>query len=268
MFAEIAGIYRASKKKQDINWFTEWVARPPAAVVVWAIAKSPITPNQVTFLSAIICAGACAMLTLLPGHGWLIAAASLYEFSFILDCADGQLARHRKIASQLGHQLDFLMDELKAMLVFGAVAVRLWRWGGPGVPTKLGPEGMLLIGIAGLFCLASGIALTGFMRRPEYGAKAPTEDGQPAVVGQRRGPIGMVLNSLEFAARIVVHYPQYIWICALADRIDIYFWAYAAINALYLLKSLAAIMLKLGRFNSPPSAAPATPAKSSPGASS
>lgn len=113
---------------------------------------------------------------------------------------------------------------------------------------------MLLVGIGGLFCLASGIALTSFMRRPEYGAKPPTEDGQPAVVGQRRGPVGMVLNALEFAARIVVHYPQYIWICALANRMDIYFWAYAGVNALYLLKSLAAIMLKLGRFGAPAAA--------------
>ena len=39
----------------------------------------------------------------------------------------------------------------------------------------------LLIGIGGLFCLASGIALTSFMRRPEYGAKPPTEDGQERV---------------------------------------------------------------------------------------
>jgi phosphatidylglycerophosphate synthase len=248
MFAEIAGIYRASKKKKDINWFTEWIARPPAAVVVWALAKTPVTPNQVTFLSAIVCALACAILVLLPGHGWLIAAAAIYEFSFVLDCADGQLARHRKIASALGHQLDFLMDELKAMMVFGCVAIRLWQWGGAAVPAQLGPQGILVMGIAGLFCLASGISLTSFMRRAEYGGPPPTQDGQPAQVGQRRGPIGLVLNALEFAARIVVHYPQYIWLCAVFNRIDIYFWAYAAVNLLYLLKSLASIVLRLGRF--------------------
>jgi hypothetical protein len=45
-----------------------------------------------------------------------------------------------------------------------------------------------------------------------------------------------------------VHYPQYIWICAIFNRIDIYFWAYAAVNLLYLLKSLASIVLRLGRF--------------------
>jgi phosphatidylglycerophosphate synthase len=198
----------------------------------------------VTFLSAVIAAGACAMIALLPGHLWLIAAAAVFELSFVLDCADGQLARLRQMASPLGHLLDFLMDELKAMLVLASVAVRLWL--------ERGDEQFLLIGLGGLFCLASGIALTSFMRRPEYGAKPPTADGQPAEVGARRGPIGAVLNVLEWAARFVVHYPQYIWLCAVLDRIDVYFWAYAAVNALYLLRSLAAILVRLGRFEPSP----------------
>jgi phosphatidylglycerophosphate synthase len=165
----------------------------------------------------------------------------------VLDCADGMLARLRKWASPLGHLLDFLMDELKAMLLYGAVAVRMWR------ATPDGNANMLLIGIGGLFCLASGIALTSFMRRPEYGAKPPTEDGQPAATGGRKGPIGMALSGVEWLARIVVHYPQYLWIVALANRIDLYFYVYGAVNALYLLKSLAAILFKLGKFGAPPS---------------
>nr|MBA3542734.1 hypothetical protein [Deltaproteobacteria bacterium] len=49
-FSEIATIYRSSKKKHDINWFTEWIARPPAAAVVYALRNTRITPNQVTFM--------------------------------------------------------------------------------------------------------------------------------------------------------------------------------------------------------------------------
>jgi CDP-alcohol phosphatidyltransferase len=245
MWAEIRAIYRSSKKKRDINWFTEHVARPPAAAVVWALRGTPITPNQVTFLSALVAVGACALLALVPGWAALIVAALVFELSFVLDCADGMLARYRTMASPLGHLLDFLMDELKAMLLFGCVAIRLWR--------DTGDERLLVVGLAGLFCLSAGIALTSFMRRPEYGAKPPTEDGQPAEVGRRRGPVGAVLNVVEYAARIVVHYPQYLWICALADRIDLYFWAYAGINALYLARSLLAILVRLGRF-APPAA--------------
>jgi len=249
MPSEIAAIYQASKKKRDINWFTEWIARPPAAVVVYALRRTPITPNQVTFLSTVVAAAAAAMLALLPGYPWLVAAALVFEVSFVLDCADGMLARLRKIASPLGHLLDFLMDELKAMFLYGCVAIRLWQ--------STGDVRLLLVGLGGLFCLAAGLSLTSFMRRPEYGAKPPTEDGKPAEVGGRRGPIGLVLTALEHAARVVVHYPQYIWICALADRIDVYFWAYTAVNALYLGKAMASILFRLGRFAPRPAPAPA-----------
>ena len=241
-WAEIRDLYQASKKRKDINWFTEHIARPPAAVVVWLLRNTRVTPNQVTFLSALVCAVAAAMFALLPGWGWLIAAAAVFELSFVLDCADGQLARLRKIASPLGHLLDFLMDELKAMLILAVVAVRLWREGGDVL--------YLLVGLGGLFCLASGLTLTSFTRRPEYGAKGPTEEGQQAEVGGRTGPVGMVLNGLEWAARVVVHYPQYIWICALAGRIDVYFWAYGAVNVLYLGMTFLKVFLRLGR--SPP----------------
>ena len=253
MWSEIVAIYRSSKKQRDINWFTEWVARPPAAVVVYALRATPITPNQVTFLSAGIAAGACAMFALWPGYLGLVAAAAVFELSFVLDCVDGQLARLRKTASPLGHLLDFLMDELKAMLLYGCVAVRLWR--------DSSDERILLVGLAALFCLASGLSLTSFMRRPEYGARPPTADGQPAELIRRRGPIGAVASAVEWSARVVVHYPQYLWLCALANRIDVYFWAYSAVNALYLAKSFAAIVLRLGRFErarpEPVAAAPA-----------
>ncbi|MDX2090164.1 MAG: CDP-alcohol phosphatidyltransferase family protein [Kofleriaceae bacterium] len=242
MWSEVAAIYKASKKKKDINWYTEWVARPPAAVVVYLLRNTPITPNQVTFLSAFVAAGACAMFALLPGSWlWLVVAAVVFEFSFVLDCADGQLARYRKIASPLGHLLDFLMDELKAMLLYASVAARLWQ--------ETGDARLLVVGLAGLFCLAAGLTLTSFTRRPEYGtAKEWTEDGQPAQVGGRKGIAGLVLTPIELAARIVVHYPQYLWLVAIVDRMDIYFWAYAGVNALYFAKTMAAIFFRLGRF--------------------
>jgi hypothetical protein len=74
---------------------------------------------------------------------------------------------------------------------------------------------------------------------------------------RRRGPIGLAVSALEHGARTVVHYPSYIWLVALAGRIDIYFWAYAAVNVLYLARCLLSILVKLGRFAAAPSPAPA-----------
>lgn len=242
MWSEIAGIYRSSKKKKDINWWTEWVCRPPAAALVYALKATPITPNQITFASLAVCAAAGAMFVLLSGHVWVVAAALVFELSFVLDCVDGQLARIRGTSSILGHLLDFLMDEIKAMLLYGCVGVHLWQ--------QTHDERLLVVALAGMFCLASGIALTSFMRRPEYGAPPPTSDGQPAVMTKRSGAIGMAISLLEHAARLVVHYPSYILIVAAFNRIDIYFWAYTAVNVLYLGRSMAIVFFRLGRFSS------------------
>jgi phosphatidylglycerophosphate synthase len=239
---DIAAIYRASKKKVDINWFTEWICRPPAAVVVYALRSTPITPNQLSFLSFLIAAGAAALFACGLTHELLIVGAVVFQFSFILDAADGMLARNKQITSVLGHLLDFLMDEIKAMVIFSAVTIRLWR--------VHEDELFLLYGLGGLFALSTGLTLTSFMRRHEYSGETPNEDGQPAVVGKRRGLVGGLLNIFEYAARVVVHYPQYIWICALADRMDIYFWAYGAVNVLYIGRAGLAIAWRLGRFRS------------------
>lgn len=247
MWSEIVAIYRASKKSNDINWFTAHVARPPAAIVVYLAQRTPITPNQITFLSVVVAAAACALWIAVPGYAALVAGALIFELSFVLDCADGQLARLRKQASPVGHLLDFLMDELKAMLVLASVAVRLWL--------ETGDERLLLVGLGGLFCLAAGISLTTFTRRPEV-AGPPTSAAAPA----GKGPLALVLA----VARFFVHYPQYIWICALAGRIDVFFWAYLAVNALYFAKTFAGVVLRLGRFAPPPSAAPALPQEPAP----
>jgi hypothetical protein len=81
-------------------------------------------------------------------------------------------------------------------------------------------------------------------------------------VARRRGPIGLVLTGLEHGARIVVHYPSYIWLCAAVNRIDIYFWAYAAVNVLYLARCLLSVFLRLGRFE--PAARPMAGEKAAP----
>src|SRR5262249_41754433 len=158
--------------------WTEWVCRPPAAVLVYALRNSRITPNQVTFLATLVAFGSCALFIFLPGWWGAIVAALVFELSFILDCVDGQLARLRKQASPIGHHLDFLMDEIKAFFVFGAVAMRIWIY----THIIIYP----LVGLGGMACLGAGLSMTTFMRRAEYGAPPPTEDGQPVQLAARR----------------------------------------------------------------------------------
>jgi phosphatidylglycerophosphate synthase len=233
MLDAVRVIYRESKKQRD-NFWTEWLSRPPAAVLVWLLAPTRVTPNQVSFLSLFVFALAAVLLVAWPGRAAPIVAALVIQLSYVLDCVDGQLARHKRLASSVGALLDFLADEVKAFLLVGALAVRLWaasddpRW--------------LLAGIGGLVAVATGIALTTFMRRPEYAAAAGRPPSEPPA-SPGSGPLAWI----ERAGRLVLHYPTHFWLFAVADRLDLFLVVYLAAHALYLGRAGLAVVVKLGR---------------------
>jgi phosphatidylglycerophosphate synthase len=158
-----------------------------------------------------------------------VLGALLFELSYVLDCADGMLARWRETASPTGHLLDFLMDEIKAFVVLAAVAVRLFL--------ERADVRILFLGLFGLVCLASGIALTTFLRRPEIVGPTST------VARPTAGLLGLV----ERLAKVVIHYPSYIWLAALLGRIEYYFVPYIAVNALYAARTFLSVGLRFGR---------------------
>jgi phosphatidylglycerophosphate synthase len=231
-------VYKTTRKRPDLFWNT-FVARPPAAVVVAALAKTPVTPNQITLCAFGVAFAACAMVVFLPGYFGLLAAIIVFELSYVLDCADGMLARLRGIASAKGHLLDFLMDEIKAFVLLAAVATRLFR--------EHSDTRYLLLGLAGLVCLATGIAITTFQRRPEIAGPpgSPKPKTQPSLVAR---VIGLPMALLKW----LIHYPSYILYAAIAGHIELYFFVYIAVNALYALKSLAWLALHFGRFETKP----------------
>jgi phosphatidylglycerophosphate synthase len=243
LLSQIAAVYRETKKPKDILW-NRFVARPAAAVMLVPLAKTRITPNQITFLSLFVFVAAMAMLALRPGYRWLVAAALVLELSYVLDCVDGQLARLRQRSSPVGAHLDFLMDELKAFLLVAACGIRLWR--GDGL------ELWLIEALLGLAIVASAISLTTFMRRTEYlaatGAARPASagdygDGFAAAPAKAASITGLI----EDLGRFLIHYPSYILFVALADQLDVFLHVYLAINAAYAGRSLLSVTFKLGR---------------------
>jgi hypothetical protein len=232
----IAEVYQKTRKRPDLFWNT-YVCRPPAAAIVYALAGTRVTPNQVTLMAFVVASIAAALVVFLPGYWGLLAAILLFEFSYVLDCVDGMLARLRGIQSPSGHLLDFLMDEIKAFTLLGAVAVRLWR--------EQGDARFLLLGIGGLVCLASGIALTTFQRRPEIVAVLPS--AAPGTAPAERSPIKIAIGLVERVAKFLIHYPSYILYAALAGRIELYFYPYIAVYAVYALRALAWVAFRFGR---------------------
>ncbi|XXX80940.1 CDP-alcohol phosphatidyltransferase family protein [Sorangium sp. So ce134] len=251
MLGEAKRIYLATRKKHD-QLFNTYVMRPLAGGVVALLARTSITPNQVTLLNLAVFVVAAALLVALPtAEGGLIAIGVL-ELSYLLDCADGMLARHKQIASKEGHLFDFFTDELKAVLLSGALSVRFFRAGGLGLDGGLWPAGdprFLLAGVVGVAVIASAISLTNFVRRPEISGKETSVSAyyETAAEERPRSAAARAAGLVTTFLRFLNHYPSHIWAFALAGRLDVFFWIYVLINGLYLARGWLGLLLRFGR---------------------
>jgi hypothetical protein len=245
MLATATRVYRETRKKHD-QLFNAYVMRPLAAVVVAAIHRTGITPNQVTLANLSVFLVAAALLVALPSWKGSLIAIAVLEASYCLDCADGMLARFKKLASKAGHHFDFFTDELKAVLLVGALAVRTWQTGGLGLEGTHWPAGdprFLLAGVAGVTVIASAISLTNFVRSPEISGREATVEAYYETVEQKKSLGAHVATFLRF----LNHYPSHIWIWALAGRLDAYLWLWIALNGLYLARGWLGLFLRFGR---------------------
>ncbi len=176
MLTAAARVYRETRKRHD-QLFNVYVMRPMAAVVVAGLAGTRVTPNQVTLLNLAVFVVAAGLFVAYPSFGGGLAAVAVLELSYCFDCADGMLARFKKLASKAGHLFDFFTDEAKAVLLVAALAVRTWRSGGFGFDGHVWPAGdprFLLGGIAGVVVVASALSLTNFVRNPIVSGQATT----------------------------------------------------------------------------------------------
>jgi phosphatidylglycerophosphate synthase len=243
---DILEVYRLTRKPRDLP-FNTYVCRPIAALFVVALRGTRFTPNQVTFFSLFLAWCAAALLIWMPGRaGWWLGVL-LFELSYVFDCVDGMLARYRSVQSQAGHLLDFLMDEIKAFFVLAAVSI--------GAYQREGDPALLILGLFGLACLASGIGLTTFQRRPEIVlAEAATRASAapPASAAPSRGVVQRAVGLAERIGRQLIHYPSYIWLVPLLNEPRVYLYPYVGVNAVYLLRALSITALRHGRFAARP----------------
>jgi hypothetical protein len=251
MLSPAAVVYRDTRKKHD-QLFNTYVMRPIAAVVVAALAPTGVTPNQLTLVNLALFLVAAGMLIAFPSWAGGLSAVAMLELSYCFDCADGMLARFKKLASKTGHLFDFFTDELKAVLLVGALGVRAWRAGGLGLDGRLwaaGDDRFLLAAIVGVTIVASAISLTNFVRRPELSGRETTVEAfyESTDGAKAASPAARVGGLAATFLRWLNHYPSHIWLWALAGRMDAYLWLYIALNGLYLARGWLGLILRCGR---------------------
>jgi phosphatidylglycerophosphate synthase len=97
-----------------------YLLRPIAAVIVWILYPTRITPNQVTLMAILLGMASAAAYSF--GTAAAIAAGGvLIVAKDIFDDADGQLARAKKIYSRRGRFLDSIGDFVVDVAVFAAI---------------------------------------------------------------------------------------------------------------------------------------------------
>ncbi|MGL3149309.1 CDP-alcohol phosphatidyltransferase family protein [Microbacterium sp. A82] len=117
----------AQKSGAGVPAYLRWVNRPLGGQVAVIAAAWGWSPNGVTALSATF--GALGVGVLAGVTAWWAGpvAAVLLLLGYILDSADGQLARIQRRGGPAGEWLDHVVDGIRAPLVHIAIAIHLLR---------------------------------------------------------------------------------------------------------------------------------------------
>jgi phosphatidylglycerophosphate synthase len=141
-------LMRALGKSTD-GFMERNVERPLSRILSRRLARTPITPNQMTLISAAV-GLAAAPFFLSAAPLWQTVGALIFLAHSILDGCDGELARLRFQESRWGGILDFWGDNVVHAAVFGCMALGWSRAIGADWPLALGAAAVLgALGSAG-----------------------------------------------------------------------------------------------------------------------
>lgn len=107
-----------------------WTVHNVSVLAAYLAYKLGASPNAVSLASGFFSICTIAAAALLPAGELtfsILVIWGLAQFSYLLDCADGQLARITNTTSELGAFLDKSMDVSGTMLQFGAFSIFVYR---------------------------------------------------------------------------------------------------------------------------------------------
>lgn len=108
---------RVSQIRKDLTEpVVRWIQEPAARPLVYFFKETPVTPNQVTILSALLAIVAAYFFSLGDTRS-IIQGGIIFEISLILDSVDGELARAKGMASEWGRIVDGIGDYVSSIAV-------------------------------------------------------------------------------------------------------------------------------------------------------
>ena len=125
---------RISQHAKKVDFWTMKFCYFFSIRLVALVEHTFLTPDHLTWGSIFLCLLGAVLIFLYPGnYWWQLAAGILFQTSYILDCADGQLARYKQQFSENGWRLDLYSDRVKeyAILIsmtYAFISYRNWGW--------------------------------------------------------------------------------------------------------------------------------------------
>jgi len=127
--------YEKSLKKNSPGYIFRFINvekflnRPLASLIVKAVYNTRITPNHLTYFSFFV--GIIAVFLISRGSYLNEAVGGvLIYISFIIDGADGMLARSRKSGTPFGKYLDLFLDRILDYLILLGITANLYKKSG------------------------------------------------------------------------------------------------------------------------------------------
>ena len=202
------------------TYFNRKVSRP---ITRWLV-RTALTPNQVTVLSCLV--GILgALCFFLAGYWGPVLGALLLQFSVVLDCCDGEIARVKFMESPFGDSLDIICDTIVSVAIFLGIGGAVWHNGESH-------HAVLLAGI---------LALGGLLAFPFVTLAEKTETAVESCPSWENHTIKKLLSSLttrDFSVIIVAS--------AIAGQLSWFLWG-AAFGAHVFWLFLAWLLHRSGR---------------------
>ncbi|GEO25538.1 hypothetical protein AAC03nite_13230 [Alicyclobacillus acidoterrestris] len=126
--SELAKINACAKRPIDI--WTNFIYYPLSIRLVYVVRNTGITPNALTISSLILALIGCGFFTRGVYHDVIIGLI-LVQVSYVVDCADGQLARYKQHFSPVGGWIDQVADRIKEFAIYASLAYGYTRMHGP-----------------------------------------------------------------------------------------------------------------------------------------
>jgi phosphatidylglycerophosphate synthase len=119
--------YVAATAKEEARWIfpalriNRFFNRPLASLIVRALFRTRVTPNQVTWAGFFIGLTGAAFFLAGTRIGFLVGGM-LAQLSSIVDCSDGMLARARRQETAYGAALDIVLDRVGEFTLLASAA--------------------------------------------------------------------------------------------------------------------------------------------------